>query len=238
MGILAALTSLERGPIMPRTARPQALRARGAAGRDAILQAAAETFRSKGFDRATMEDLARRLGFLKASLYYYFRSKYDILYEILRGARQELLRRLEEVAASDLPPDEKLRRAIFAFVTAFDHDYPALSVAVYERLDRGIPAIDEMQAIRRRVQDLWDQMVREAAEAGAIRSDLDLRVVSFGIIGMCNWLSQWYEKDGRLPSEEIARIFAEMILNGLAGPSSQPLPAEGGEGAGHETGRR
>jgi AcrR family transcriptional regulator len=204
-----------------------------AAGRDAILQAAAETFRSKGFDRATMEELATRLGFLKASLYYYFKSKYDILYEILHSSRQELLGRLEEVAASDQPPLDKLRQAIVAFVTAFDYQYPALSVAVYERLDRGVPAIDEMQAIRRRVQQLWDQMIREAVEAGAIRSDLDLRVVSFGIIGMCNWLSQWYDKDGRLPSDEIARVFVEMILNGLATEPSQSEPASAAsEGAG------
>ncbi len=210
---------------MPTIARTPVRRTRRAGGRDAILQAAAETFRAKGFDRATMEDLATRLGFLKASLYYYFRSKYDILYEILRSARQEVLRRLEKVAASDLPPLEKLRQAIVAFVTAFDYNYPALSVAVYERLDRGVPAIDEMQSIRRRVQELWDQMIREAAEAGVIRQDLDLRAVSFGVIGMCNWLSQWYIKDGRLRSAEIAYVFAEMVLNGLAVPSPKPAAA-------------
>lgn len=193
-------------------------------GRDAILQAAAETFREKGFDRATMEDLAAQLGLLKASLYYYFQSKYDILYEILKGARQEVLRRLEAVAASDLPPREKLHHAIVAFVTAFDHNYPALSVAVYERLDRGVPAIDEMKAIRRRVQQLWDRMIRQAAREGVIRKDLDLRVVSFGIIGMINWMSQWYDKDRRLTSEEIAHVFAEMVLNGLA-TQRAPLPA-------------
>lgn len=215
---------------MPRTARPHLPRSRRAAGRDAILQAAAEAFRAKGFDRATMEDLAARLGFLKASLYYYFRSKYDILYEILRAARQEVVRRLEEAAGSDLPPLEKLRQAVVAFVTAFDYNYPALSVAVYERLDRGLPAIDDMKAIRCRVQELWDQMIREAAEAGAIRTDLDLRAVSFGIIGMCNWLSQWYDRDGRLRSDEIAHVFAEMILGGLAVPSSQAMSAPGQRG--------
>ncbi len=202
---------------------PEAARPGRGRGRDAILQAAAETFREKGFDRATMEDLAAQLGLLKASLYYYFQSKYDILYEILRGARQEVLRRLEAIAASDRPPREKLHQAIVAFATAFDHNYPALSVAVYERLDRGVPAIDEMKAIRRRVQQLWDRMIRQAAREGAIRKDLDLRVVSFGIIGMINWMSQWYEKDGRLSSEEIAHVFAEMVLNGLA-TERAPLP--------------
>ncbi len=201
--------------VVTESAAEQARPGRGRA-RDAILQAAAETFRQKGFDRATMEDLAAQLGLLKASLYYYFQSKYDILYEILRGARQEVLRRLETVASSDLPPREKLHQAIVAFVTAFDHNYPALSVAVYERLDRGVPAIDEMKAIRRRVQQLWDRMIRQAAREGVIRNDLDLRVVSFAIIGMINWMSQWYEKDGRLSSEEIAHVFAELALNGLA----------------------
>lgn len=201
----------------------QARPVRGRA-RDAILQKAAETFREKGFDRATMEDLAAQLGLLKASLYYYFQSKYDILYEILRGARQEVLRRLEAVASSGLPPREKLHQAIVAFVTAFDHNYPALSVAVYERLDRGVPAIDEMKTIRRRVQRLWDRMIREAAREGVIRNDLDLRVVSFAIIGMINWMSQWYEKDGRLSSDDVAHIFAELVLNGLAS-ERQPLPA-------------
>jgi hypothetical protein len=50
---------------------------------------------------------------------------------------------------------------------------------------------------------------------GKFRSDLDPRIVSLGILGMCAWVHQWYRPGGRFTAEQIAAIFSELVLDGL-----------------------
>ena len=48
----------------------------------------------------------------------------------------------------------------------------------------------------------------------------DVGVATLGLLGMCNWVVQWYRPDGRLGPAEIGRLFADLVLEGLeASPS-------------------
>ncbi len=205
--------------------------------REEMLRVAAELFRTRGFDRSTMEDVARELGLLKGSLYYYFYSKQEILDEILVMPRQRLLKRLERTVASRGSAREKLRQAIGAFITAFDIEYPAMSVAVYERFDRGGEQREQVRALRRRVQEIFEQIVQDGVDEGLFRTN-DVKMATFAIAGMCNWLSTWYVKSGRLTAQRIAEIFADLILDGLT-VREQPKrqASEGASGAGAPRGR-
>jgi AcrR family transcriptional regulator len=179
-----------------------------------MLRVAAELFRNKGYDRSTMDDVAREVGILKGSLYYYFDSKQEILDEILLKPREHLLKRLERIVASDAPATKKLGQAITEFVTAFDIEYPAMSVAVYERFDRSVEQRDQIRHLRRRVQEIFEQIVQEGISEGSLRTD-NVKMATFAIAGMCNWLSTWYQKDGELSAQSIGDLFADLILNGL-----------------------
>ncbi len=179
-----------------------------------MLRTAAELFRAKGFDRSTMEDVARELGLLKGSLYYYFDSKQEILDEILVAPRRHLLDQLERIASSDAAADEKLRQAITEFVTAFDIEYPAMSVAVYERFDQSVEHKGNIQILRRRIQEILEQIVRQGVDEGRFETESP-KMATFAIAGMCNWLSTWYEKGGPFTSRRIAESFADLVLNGL-----------------------
>lgn len=198
---------------------------RRARAREEMLRVAAELFHAKGFERSTMDDVARQLGLLKGSLYYYFDSKQEILDEILLIPRQRFLRLLQRIASARISPAEKLRRAIAAFVTSFDIAYPAMSVAVYERFDRSAKQGERVRALRREVQELFEYIVQEGVDSGLFRTK-DVKMATFAIAGMCNWLSTWYEKGGRLSSEQIADVFADLVLGGLL---TRPDP-EGGRG--------
>lgn len=187
---------------------------RRARAREEMLRVAAEIFREKGFDRSRMEDVARELGMLKGSLYYYFESKQEILDEILLVPRERFLRRLEEIASSRGTPSVKLRKAIKAFISGFDVEYPAMSVAVYERFSRSGHQAEEVRRLRRRVQEIFERLVQDGVDAGEFETK-DVKMTTFAIAGMCNWLSTWYEKGGRLSSQRIGDVFADLVLHGL-----------------------
>ena len=59
-------------------------------------------------------------------------------------------------------------------------------------------------------------------KSGEFRADLDVQVVSYGLLGMLNWLYKWYEPGGRLSVQEVAAQFAALALGGLAAPASAP----------------
>ena len=69
-----------------------------------ILTGALEVFKSKGFDGATMDEIAQKSGFGKATLYYYFHSKEEVFAAILEDGWQKLWASLELVIAGNDSP--------------------------------------------------------------------------------------------------------------------------------------
>src|SRR3970040_1473169 len=109
------------GPAAPRPGRRRHARrprqaGAGAATRVEIMKSAARAFRRLGYHGATVEQIAAALGMKKGNLYYYFRSKEEILYACHQYSLARLLRLLEQIDKSGMVADEKLRRLIRAIV--------------------------------------------------------------------------------------------------------------------------
>jgi len=199
---------------------------------DDIVAAAARVFRTKGYHAATVRDIAEEVGILKGSLYHHFESKEALLYLVVKEPIAQMYRTIAEIAESDLPASEKLRRAILAHLEAFDRHYPHLFVYLRER-----------EAVKRRFREMigfspkdyercWQQILREGVEHGEFRADLDIKVTSCGLLGMLNWAYKWYEPQGRLNVREVAAQFTALALRGLAaGKPAASCPRRRASGA-------
>src|SRR5215469_15529642 len=192
---------------------------------DDIVSAAARVFRTKGYHAATVRDIAEEVGILKGSLYHHFASKEELLYLVVKEPIAQMYRTIAEIAAADLGATEKLRRAISAHLKAFDRHYPHLFVYLRER-----------EAVKRRFREMigfspkeyercWQRILREGVENGEFRSDLDIRVASYGLLGMLNWSYKWYNPQGRLRVGEVADEFTALALAGLGAAAPMPVPA-------------
>src|SRR4051812_3793598 len=100
--------------------------------REAILESAAQVIRQKGFHGASMADIAEAVQLQKASLYHHFGSKQEILLELLDRALELVSARMAEVMAMDMPPDEKLRLAIYAYLQNLNEQGDLVSVLLLE----------------------------------------------------------------------------------------------------------
>ena len=101
--------------------------------RDEILVQAANLFRKKGFSGTSMQDIARDVGILKGSIYYYFNSKNEIFREVLIKGISPVLKNAEFIMAKDLSPAEKLRELLRSHIDYIMHDNYSLNLYLQEK---------------------------------------------------------------------------------------------------------
>jgi len=109
------------------------MKVRTEARRNAIVEAAADLFKEMGYERASMNELAKRLGGSKATLYGYFRSKEELFSAVVEAvATSHLLEATEELAAEvvegRLALEAQLTRFGERMLSVLTHDESALAV--------------------------------------------------------------------------------------------------------------
>ena len=186
-----------------------------------IFVQAVRIFKLKGYHATSMQDIADAVGLKKGSLYHYIESKEQLLYRIFEQSTGALTRRLQEILASDAPPVDKLRDAIEAHVTALCDHLDLYTVYLSERRTLTGRTQAQVRAEAERHARLLEQIIQAGIAQGVFRP-VDSKMSALAILGMCNWLYQWYSPGGRLAPASIARLFADLAVNGLV-DSEGPL---------------
>ncbi len=165
-----------------------------------------------------MEDIAQAAGIKREGVYYYFKSRGDILLEVILPQSKSLHRNLERICRSSMSPVEKLHGAIENHLDAFNPAYLEMSVALRET---HFTTNDEKQREIRQLWDsysnLWTGLVAEGQEKGTFKPDLDPKMVAFGLLGMCNWVSRWYDPSKNTTIEEIVETYFSLATSGVVG---------------------
>jgi len=185
--------------------------------RERILDAAAASFRERGFAATRLSDIADRANLQTPSLYYHFASKEELIEVVLAlgvtRTFEHVRARVGEVPAND--PLGRLRAAIEAHVEMVleTGNYSAANLRLYGQMPDDIRR--RLQRVQRRVGRYWNELLEQARDAGAIRSDLNLSAVRMLILGALNWTAEWY-RPGGLTAAEIASHATALVLEGLA----------------------
>ncbi len=193
-------------------ARPQA--ADYAERRAAIVEQAAELYASRGFARASVADLAVRIGASKALIYHYYPSKEEILFEVMDQHLRQLSAATEETLALDAAPQEKLR--------ALAHSFMRLYVGAAARHKVLLNELDALPRARRAEIVERQRRLIDAVEAlildirPGLASHLT-RPAAMLFFGMINWTHTWYHQGGGARADEIADLAADITLRGLGG---------------------
>ncbi len=181
----------------------------------AIVAAAAELFARDGFGATSLDDIAAVLGVTKGAFYYHVKNKEEILrliYLMVLTASEEPLRKIVE---ADLPPAEKLRRAVEHQAAVAADRSPAMTVFYREHPHLTGPFSREILMRKKAYERYFEQIIEEGQAAGTFQPAIDPKIATFGLLGMCNWLSQWYRSEGQYTPQQIADMFMSMIGNGM-----------------------
>ena len=179
-----------------------------------ILAFAAKIFAEKGYDRATLQQIADAVGMKKGSLYYYISSKEDLLFQIPDSMIDYWIKEQEKMLKAAISPEEKLRQAMKTHVNLLAGDFERLCVFLHEYKSLTPAWREKIIAKRNEYEDLFYQIIEEGIKTGAFRP-LDVKVVTLAIMGMGNWLYQWYSPAGRLSIGQIDQVFYDLVMQGL-----------------------
>ena len=179
-----------------------------------ILDAAAQVFRQKGYHGASMADIAGAVNLQKASLYHHVSSKQEILLALLDRALEMLTEHISAVTSLDLPPDEKLRQMIHAYLSALTENVDLSSVLLIEHrsLEKKLHA--RHVPYRDKFEGLWRDVVKDGVKAGVFACD-DPALIVRALMGIMNWTITWYRPDGPKSIDVIADEYANLLFKGL-----------------------
>ena len=192
--------------------------------KDSIVDESIKLFLWKGYHATSMDDISASVGLKKGSIYHYFTGKEAILRQCVLIPLQTSLDLIKEVIEKEASPAEKLRQAIHVQIRII-HEHPELFIAVQENFDLllDVELRDEVVRLQTEYEKMFQAVVTTGIENGQFRADLSPRIVSYGILGMCNWMFRWYKRDGVLTSSQIADQFCALMTGGiLQGSQSSP----------------
>ncbi len=196
-------------------------RLEGVDRRDGILRAAAEIFRLRGYNGATIEDIAAELFLTKAGVYHYFASKQEILEGLCDRAMTAAEASVERALRAESEPLPRVRRMLEEYTTAVMQE-PAFTVLMRHLDEVGEASLADLQRRRKSIEAKLRRTVDEGVRSGVFET-ADTRVSVFGMLGAINWMYAWFEPDGRLPPEKVRDILVALVLNGiLARPGGGP----------------
>jgi AcrR family transcriptional regulator len=182
-----------------------------------LLATAADVFHERGYDAASIQEIADRMGILKGSLYHYIKSKEELAYEIARIAHIRALEYLDEYdAGPSAPPLARLRGLITGNVR-FQLENRSL-VDVYFGSARHLTTEHrrEILGMRRRYNKRLKDVVSAAQDVGSMNPEWDAAAVTTILWGLANNIYRWYPSDPAWTSAEASDLVVDLLIYGAA----------------------
>ena len=195
----------------PSDTGPDALRER----HRAVLETAARVICEKGYEAASVQDIAGACGLTKAGLYYYIRSKEDLLLEIMSYGMDIFEERVLLPVLGIADPVERLRacmeRNIYLVTEGWSKE---VTIILHEHDTLTGAARRQINARKKRYVHFLESSFAEAVREGRIRA-VEPRVAAFSFLGMVLWIYKWFRPDGKIPADQLAAQMQDLFFGGL-----------------------
>lgn len=182
-----------------------------------ILEVATRLFKQNGFAATSMQDVSDEVGLLKGSLYYYVRSKEELLFEVLRDLHEGGVEIIDNVKFGSDDPLGELREYLRR-LTIYAGDHRA-RLGIYVRDFRFIPPENQKKIIAER--DMYEvaaiRLIDEAKAKKLVDPSINSKVAALSILGSTAVTHEWYRPDGPVSLDTIGDQVAATIINGLSG---------------------
>lgn len=189
---------------------------RGQKRRIQIIEVAAELFNKRGYHETSMDAIAEAVGVRKASLYYHYASKDELLVEIHQDMIELIIEKQETRAqAGDLSPTDQLL-AIMTDLIELMESRPGHLRIFFEHFRELPEAVrTDIAAKRDHYRGLLITVLERGRDAGEFEFE-DTFLTAMNVLGTCNWTYQWFRPDGPRTAAETAEYFHAQMLRGLA----------------------
>ena len=191
--------------------------------RQEILRTAARLFQQQGYDATSMNDVAAALKLSKGGLYHHFQSKDEILFHIMSHAMDiteerviNVVRRID--GSTTAGAEERLRTLIRLHIqVVLSPEDREITVMLHE--NHPLPP-----ALRRKINGrkkdyvhFVENLVADIQRKRGMPSSVTPRAAAFALVGMINWIYQWYKPDGTLTGDSLVQQYTDIFFRGAVG---------------------
>ncbi|MDA7416108.1 TetR/AcrR family transcriptional regulator [Xenophilus arseniciresistens] len=187
--------------------------------RQAVLQTAARLFNERGFHATSLDDIAERLHVSKPTLYYYIKSKDDILLECVRAALELMRAGIAEVREGGGRALDQLMACMGIYVGIVMQDFGKCVIRIGED-PLPAPLKKELRRLKAGIDLEFRQLIEEGIREGSLLP-CDPKMAAFMLAGALSWVGRWHREDGTLTHAQITEQALGLLLGGvLAVPAS------------------
>jgi len=196
--------------------------------RQEILRTAARLFQQRGYDATSMNDVAAALKLSKGGLYHHFQSKDEILFEIMDHAMAITEERVLNPVRGIADPEERLRALIRLHIevvlsprdreiTVMLHENHPLPPSLRKRINARKK--DYVHFLENLMTEVQEKAKREPQgnrnKFHSAKPKVSPRAAAFAVLGMINWIYQWYKPEGELQAQSLIPQFTDLIFGGI-----------------------
>jgi AcrR family transcriptional regulator len=178
--------------------------------RRAVILEAGRAFNEDGFHATSLDEIAKKLAVTKAALYYYVKSKHEILFECHQLAHDLADEAIADARRSGRTGMDKLSHFLARYIENLTGEFGSCVVLADVN---ALQPEDRRRIVVRR--DQFDRalrgMIADGIKDGSIR-DCDPKLLGFLIMGAVNWIPKWFSPEGPMTGRAIAERFVDYIV--------------------------
>lgn len=190
--------------------------------RQAVLQTAARLFNERGFHATSLDDIAERLHVTKPTLYYYVKSKDEILLECVRAALAMMQAGISEVRLGGGRALDQLQACMRIYAGIVMEDFGQCVIRIGED-PLPPPLKKELRRLKAGIDHEFRRLIDEGIAEGSL-AQCDPKLAAFMLAGALSWVGRWYRPDGQMTPEQIADQGIALLLGGVLAQSSPSAP--------------
>jgi len=188
---------------------------------EAIRAAAFAQFAERGYPVVTVRDIMKACGLTQGALYNHFKSKDELLHDIIASTQAEL-ERICQQAVTGAGDDPRAQLAAFVRVYVVRHCRLRIEALVANREIGwlGADRVADIRRSRRAIRDILVGILAHGVELGVfdppqVDGRRDLKAIAMALLDQCTHVSMWYGPGGDLGEEQMAGLYADMALRAV-----------------------
>ena len=188
--------------------------------KEKIVDAAMSLIAQKGYTATSMRQIAKKAGLTTGSIYNYFESKTHVLLEIQTKFLDDLTKSIERDDRGVFLKKE-IENIIESILKAINNNKLAYKIMVDEFYHFPKPQQRILNIKAKKLEDLIQNVFAEGAKSGELKVAKNVKnedcykMLTFFILGACNYATRWLDPKGSLSYKEISSLFSSFVLNGV-----------------------
>jgi AcrR family transcriptional regulator len=184
--------------------------------RQEILRTAGRLFQQRGYDATSMNDVAAALKLSKGGLYHHFQSKDEILFEIMNHAMDITQERVINPVKQIADPEQGLRALIRLHIeVVLSPRDREITVMLHENHPLPPTLRKKINARKKEYVRFLENLIGEVQKSRRATGKVSPRAAAFALLGMINWIYQWYKPEGELQAQNLVPQFTDFVFGGL-----------------------